>query len=209
MPRNKYPDETVQKILDVSLKLFTEKGFEETTVLDIVDNLGGLTRGAFYHHFKSKEDVLNAISDKLFVDNNPFEIVAADASLNGLEKIRKVFYLQLESSEVQKVNTMALPLLQNPRILVEFLESNQKVVSPSIQKLLEEGMEDGSIRRGNSKLLAELLLLLTNVWQVPSLYPCTANEIAEKIQLIKTVLDSLGVPILDDDIVRNCEKMLS
>ena len=39
--------------LDVSLKLFLEKGYEETTILDIVDQLGGLTRGAFYHHFKS------------------------------------------------------------------------------------------------------------------------------------------------------------
>ena len=35
MPRNKYPEETVQKILDVSLKLFLEKGYEETTVLDL------------------------------------------------------------------------------------------------------------------------------------------------------------------------------
>ena len=48
MPRNKYPEETVQKILDVSMKLFLEKGYEETTVLDIVGELGGLTRGAFY-----------------------------------------------------------------------------------------------------------------------------------------------------------------
>ena len=55
MPRNKYPEETVQKILDVSLRLLLEKGYEETTVLDIVNDLGGLTRGAFYHHFNSKE----------------------------------------------------------------------------------------------------------------------------------------------------------
>ena len=53
MPRNKYPEETVQKILDASLKLFLEKGYEETTVLDIISEMGGLTRGAFYHHFKS------------------------------------------------------------------------------------------------------------------------------------------------------------
>ena len=33
MPRNKYPEETVQKILDVSMKLFLEKGYEETTIL--------------------------------------------------------------------------------------------------------------------------------------------------------------------------------
>ena len=47
MPRNKYPEETVQKILDVSMKLFLEKGYKETTILDIVRELGGLTRGAF------------------------------------------------------------------------------------------------------------------------------------------------------------------
>ena len=52
VPRNKYPEETVQKILDASLKLFLEKGYEETTVLDIISEMGGLTRGAFYHHFK-------------------------------------------------------------------------------------------------------------------------------------------------------------
>ena len=54
MPRNKYPEETVQKILDASLKLFLEKGYEETTVLDIISEMGGLTRGAFYHHFKGR-----------------------------------------------------------------------------------------------------------------------------------------------------------
>ena len=36
MPRNKYPEETVQKILDVSLKLFLEKGYEETTILELL-----------------------------------------------------------------------------------------------------------------------------------------------------------------------------
>ena len=97
MPRNKYPEETVQKILEVSLKLFLEKGYEETTVLDIVNNLGGLTRGAFYHHFKSKEEVLDALGDKLFFDNNPFEKVKNEKGLNGLEKIKKVLKMQFQN----------------------------------------------------------------------------------------------------------------
>lgn len=48
MSRNKYPEETVQKILDVSLKLFMGKGYEQTTILDIVENPGGLTRGGLF-----------------------------------------------------------------------------------------------------------------------------------------------------------------
>lgn len=90
MPRNKYPEETVQKILDASLKLFLEKGYEETTVLDIINNMGGMTRGAFYHHFKSKEEVFDALSDKLFSDSNPFDEAKKQDNLNGLEKIKYV-----------------------------------------------------------------------------------------------------------------------
>ena len=58
MARNKYPELTVEKILEVSQRLFLEKGYEQTTIQDIVDNLGGLTKGAVYHHFKSKEEII-------------------------------------------------------------------------------------------------------------------------------------------------------
>lgn len=63
MARNKYPELTVEKILEVARRLFFERGYEQTTIQDIVDNLGGLTKGAIYHHFKSKEDIINASSD--------------------------------------------------------------------------------------------------------------------------------------------------
>ena len=91
MPRNKHPEETVQRILDASLKLFLEKGYEETTVLDIISELGGLTRGAFYHHFKSKEEVFDVLSEKLFYDDNPFAKAKARRDLNGLEKLKLAF----------------------------------------------------------------------------------------------------------------------
>ena len=35
MARNKHPEETVAKILDVSMRLFTEQGYEHTTIQDI------------------------------------------------------------------------------------------------------------------------------------------------------------------------------
>ena len=64
MARNKYPELTVEKILDVAQKLFLEQGYEQTTIQDIVNNLGGMTKGAVYHHFKSKEEIINALADK-------------------------------------------------------------------------------------------------------------------------------------------------
>ena len=55
MARNKHPEETVNLILDVALALFFEKGYDNTSIQDIIDGLGGLTKGAVYHHFKSKK----------------------------------------------------------------------------------------------------------------------------------------------------------
>ena len=66
MARNKYPEETVEKILTVAMRLFLEKGYEHTTIQDIVDQLGGLTKGAVYHHFKSKEEIMDAVTEKRF-----------------------------------------------------------------------------------------------------------------------------------------------
>ena len=55
MGRNKYPEETVAKILDAALELFCVQGYEGTSIQDIVDRLDGMTKGDVYHHFNSKE----------------------------------------------------------------------------------------------------------------------------------------------------------
>lgn len=89
MSRNKYPEITVENILEVSQRLFFEKGYDNTKIQDIADELG-MTKGAIYHHFKSKEEIMNTLGDKLFTNNNPFEIVKKRTDLNGLEKMKNI-----------------------------------------------------------------------------------------------------------------------
>lgn len=203
MPRNKYPEETVQKILDVSLKLFLEKGYEQTTILDIVNNLGGLSRGAFYHHFKSKDEVLNALSDKMFFENNPFEQVKNEKGLNGLEKIQKVIKSQFQNQDLQEINAMTVPLANNPRILAEYIASNQSVLAPLFEELVQEAIQDGSIKNIKyPKAFSSLFAMIIDVWFMPTICPCSKEELLERLYLIKEMLDALGVPILDEDIIQ-------
>ena len=61
MARNRNSHETRKKILEVSKNLFLEKGFDNTSIQDIIDGLGGLTKGVIYHHFESKYDILQTI----------------------------------------------------------------------------------------------------------------------------------------------------
>src|SRR5699024_5951446 len=60
MARNKYPEETVKLILDVATHLFFEKGYDATSLQDII-NETKLSKGAIYHHFSSKEEIFEAI----------------------------------------------------------------------------------------------------------------------------------------------------
>ena len=68
MARNKYPEETMKLILDVSAGLFSEKGYDNTSLQDII-NETKLSKGAIYHHFDSKEDILKAIFHRLGNEN--------------------------------------------------------------------------------------------------------------------------------------------
>ena len=205
MPRNKYPEETVQKILDASLKLFLEKGYEETTVLDIISEMGGLTRGAFYHHFKSKEEVFDALCEKLFYESNPFEKAKSHKELNGLEKLKFVLRTSFDETEHHQLSMASMQLLESPAFLKKLIESNQEL-APMYQELIEEGIRDGSIHSGQPKLLADLFVLLTNFWSIPTIYPMSDEEAWQKFLMIKSVLDHLGLPVIDDEIVKLCKE---
>ena len=205
LPRNKYPEETVQKILDASLKLFLEKGYEETTVLDIISEMGGLTRGAFYHHFKSKEEVFDALCEKLFYESNPFEKAKSHKELNGLEKLKFVLKTSFDETEHHQLSMASIQLMGSPAFLKKLIESNQEL-SPMYQELIEEGIQDSSIKSEQPKLLADLFVLLTNFWSIPTIYPMTDDEAWQKFLMIKSIMDNLGLPVIDDEIVKLCKE---
>lgn len=201
MPRNKYPEETIQKILDAALKLFLEKGYEQTTVLDIVDNMGGLTRGAFYHHFKSKEEVLDALGNKLFSESDMYEKLKQEKNLTGLERLKRIMLISTEDSQLRRLGVMSIQALKSPTFIMRVIESNRDMLAPLLQEFIEDGIEDGSIQSTNPKLLAELLTFLANFWTIPTIYPAGMEETIQKLFYIKEITDKLGAPIFDDELI--------
>lgn len=199
MARNKYPEVTVEKILEVSQRLFLEKGYDNTTIQDIVDELGGLTKGAIYHHFKSKEEIMDALSEKMFTSNNPFEAVKKRKELNGLEKMRLAVKLNQADENQVELTRQAIPLLKNPRVLAGMLESNRQFLCPYWLELIEEGQKDGSIQTQYPKELAELLVLL-DLWMLPSVFPADEEGIHNRHQFIFQLLEKIGLPLYDKEI---------
>lgn len=200
MARNKYPEVTVEKILDAAQRLFLEKGYDNTTIQDIVDELDGLSKGAVYHHFKSKEEIMDAVGDRMFAVNNPFEAVRGRSDLNGLQKLREAIRLNQADEARTDMTIQSIPLTRNPRLLVEMIESNRRILTPYYQELLEEGNRDGSLHTEYAREIAELMPLLTSLWLLPSVFPAAKEEMKHKFHFLGDMLEKMGVPIMDESI---------
>lgn len=200
MARNKYPEVTVERILDVSQRLFLEKGYENTTIQDIVDELGGLTKGAVYHHFKSKEEIMDAVGDRMFFSNNPFEAVRGRTDLNGLQKLQEAVRLNQSDQERVRLTAQSIPIAKSPRLLQEMIVSNRKVLTPYFLELIKEGNRDGSMHTNYPREIAELLPLLTSLWLLPSVYPASREQMKRKFLFLGEMLEKMGVPLMDDSI---------
>lgn len=198
MARNKYPEVTVERILDAAQKLFLEKGYDHTTIQDIVDELGDLTKGAVYHHFKSKEEIMDAVGDRMFFTNNPFEAVRNRSDLNGLEKLREAIRINQTDDSRTDLNIQSMPIYKDPRLLMGMIDSNRRILTPYFQELLEEGNRDGSMHTEYTREIAELLPLLTSLWMLPSIFPATKDEMKRKFIFLGDMLDKMGVPLFDE-----------
>ena len=200
MARNKYPEVTVERILDAAQRLFLEKGYENTTIQDIVNELGGLTKGAVYHHFKSKEEIMEAVNDRMFFSNNPFEAVQERSDLTGLEKLRQAVVIHNADEEQGEITRQAAALMKNPQMLAGMLVSNREILTPYYRKLIDEGIADGSITTRYPREISELLPILTSLWFIPGIYPATREEQRRKFSFIFDILDAMGLTLRDERI---------
>lgn len=205
-PVKKTPDEWRREILNAAQELFISKGYEETSVSDIMEMAGG-AKGMFYRFFQSKEEAMHALGNQMFFENNPFDAVKERKDLNGLQKIKSLLVLNQSDTERNALNRQAVSILKDPHILAAAVEENRRVLTPLWLELLEEGRNDGSIKTEYAKELSELLPLI-NFWLMPSVFPAAEEELHRKYRFVMEVLNHMGLPLFDDEIVSFTERFI-
>ena len=145
-------------------------------------------------------NMCDAVGDRMFFANNPFEAVRGRTDLNGLQKLREVIRLNQEDSARTRLTVQAIPITKNPRLLVEMIASNRRILTPHFLELIEEGNRDGSIHTAYAREIAELLPLLTSLWLLPSVFPATKVEMRRKFSFLGDMLEKMGIPLMDDTV---------
>lgn len=203
MARNKYPEETVRKILDTAERLFIEMGYDRTSLQEIIDETG-LSKGAIYHHFASKEDIFYAVCDRIGRRNAEVLSQVRDApGLNGLEKLRAMFKTSLQPERQAKMFCMMPYLMDNAKFLATEMRSIFTEVVPCfVDPIIRQGMADGSIRTEHPKELAEAMMMLSDMWINPIVQPTTPEEIRARCEIYNRLFQGFGVDgLIDQEIV--------
>ncbi|AEB06386.1 transcriptional regulator, TetR family [Coriobacterium glomerans PW2] len=205
MARNKYPEETVARILDVAFELFTTKGFEETSIQDIIDHLDGLSKGAIYHHFKSKEEILDVVSNRM-MESTIAELrrIRDDLALSGAQKISRLLSFSSTGPALDLWNRIEPDPdpVRNARLLaIQYHDTLQITSAQFLRPVIEQGVLDGSLSCPCPQEAADILSLLANLWMVPMFAPRgTIEEFKRRVRCFATVARSLGIEFADQNV---------
>ena len=152
------------QILDAAERLFFEKGYDRTSVQDILDALG-MSKGGFYHYFDSKESVLRSVSERRA--ESRFEKLSSElygVRRSPVERLNLLLGMA-NLFEAEDVRFAALMLRlcyvegdasmrdHQRRILLDRL-------APYVADVIDEGVRDGSFHARHPMEVGRLLLLL-------------------------------------------------
>lgn len=180
MGRNKYPEETVAKILDAALELFCAQGYEGTSIQDIVDRLDGMTKGAVYHHFKSKEEIFNAAFDRAMtpiVEHR--RSMLGVGNMTGAQKLRRLYAPESVVPQIElwaRMHPAADPVKSSRLLAMQYQGSFDESADGCLLPVIEEGIDDGSIACECPREAAEAVSLLANLWLLPLFRPLEPKE---------------------------------
>jgi len=213
--------ETKEKILKIALKLFIERGFFEVSINYLIKKVG-IPKRVFYHYFKSKDQLICEVIEKLLFPR--FEdIIRVTDECNGIskEKLLKIFqkYSEIESYlkdnfNVDKINYRSIIFLTNEGIknyepitnyIIDF---NNRLVE-KIEYVIEEGKRLGEISSTvDSKSMA--IYTLKSLQSDIVLWGMNQNIDIKKLfkisfrYLWNSIKSSESNLILDDSIINKC-----
>lgn len=208
MPRNKYPEQTVEKILDAAAALFAEKGYQSTTLQDIIDATG-LSKGAVYHHFRSKEEIARKVGDRMGDEMwEPLCRIREAAGLTGLQKLQAVFAASFAGDRQQRMDRTLPHLTDDPYFLIlEWQSIEERLVPECIAPLVRQGVADGSIHTGDPDALAGALFFLADLWLPPQSRPTTRTQQRARNRVFQQMTRALGLDLLTEEQALQLEEL--
>lgn len=176
----KTAEERKEEILDVAEQLFAEKGFDNASTNDIINKIG-IARGTLYHHFGSKEEILDAIVDRMISRSIAgARAIIKNTSIPLLDRLSGAF-LSLNINTGAGVEV--LEQIHKPQNALLHQKTQERLlgeVVPMIAELIEEGNKSGLFNSRYPLEAAEMVIVYSNM-AFDELAELSPEQMQEKI----------------------------
>jgi TetR/AcrR family transcriptional regulator, fatty acid metabolism regulator protein len=154
------PKSRKDRIMEAALRIFAEKGFQNTTIIEISKE-AGVSEATVYEYFGTKEDLLFAIPEKI-TNETLQESSRVIPYIKGVEaKIRAIllFYVQLYQVNPDYSALVLLQLMSNKRFRQTPAHAAIRKSSHALLDCIKAGIEDGTFKKDSNPYLIRSMLM--------------------------------------------------
>ena len=192
-----------EKILNTATQLFIQKGSEKTSMQDIAQT-AGISKGAIYHHFKSKDEIVLAVmrSRQELMEEEMKQWLKATENLTGREQLQTILKSNLESQTARAMDGIVEEYEQDAGFILTMMRDNLRIGAPLVSDIIKKGMADGSLRTQYPDQAAEVFLLLVNFWMHGTIFESDPEKLPERFHFLQFMMTSVGMDIFNDELLQ-------
>ena len=192
-----------EKILNTATQLFIQKGSEKTSMQDIAQT-AGISKGAIYHHFKSKDEIVFAVirSRQELMEEEMKQWLKATENLTGREQLQTILKSNLESQTARATDGIVGEYEKDAGFILTMMRDNLRIGAPLVSDIIKKGMADGSLQPQYPEEAAEVFLLLVNFWMHGTVFESEPERLPERFHFLQFMMTSVGLDIFTDELLQ-------
>ena len=193
-------DERRTEFLNTAQELFFTKGYEQTAVETIIKKMR-LSKGTFYYYFKSKENLLDKLTERL-IKNILKEVrkIVDENELNAIEKLNKAFIatqtIKIENMELMKVLLKVMHDDRNLLFRYKIYRKSVELMSPVFGSIIRQGIKENVFHTKFPDETAKLIFEMVYIFgeRIPKLFfqdEIDLNKVEKEFTLYENAIERI------------------
>lgn len=164
----------------------------------------GISKGAIYHHFKSKDEIVLAVmrSRQELMEEEMKQWLKATENLTGREQLQTILKSNLESQTAQATDGILGEYEKDAGFILTMMRDNLWISAPLVSDIIKKGMADGSLQTQYPDQAAEVFLLLVNFWMHGTVFESDPEKLPERFHFLQFMMTSVGLDIFTDELLQ-------
>lgn len=180
-------------IFDAMEALMSEMPYKDISV-DMIAKKAGIGKGSIYYYFNSKDEILYYVIELSYrrAVHEFFYDLSTAAEASALEKIKRLFQSVIKRDYSGNEKNMIPAISRHDDINIHHIMKCAAVqeISPVLEALMKEGIEEGSIKTDTPRESAEMIVAVLTFFLDEDVFPGDRKSMKNKLKILARVLET-------------------